>query len=127
MSTFETCLGIDFGTKRIGLAVSQNGLITPLPHLNSGPLILVRIAEIIKQYEVAKVYVGLSTGPIRRLQLDFVSKLSVMLKLSVETVDETASTIEAQALLITNRHSKKSHGRLIDSVSAALILERVIC
>jgi putative transcription antitermination factor YqgF len=127
LSTFEICLGIDFGTKRIGLAVSQNGLISPLPYLNSGPLLFLKISEIIQQYKIGKVYVGLSTGPLRRLQLDFVSKLSDMIKLSVETVDETATTIEAQAMLKANGHSKKSHRRLVDSVSAALILERVIC
>lgn len=126
MPNFDNYLGVDFGTKRVGIALSLNGLITPLPYLSMNQSIFSQINIISTENNVKKIFVGLSTGPLRSLQLGFVSQLSDMLKLPVETVDETATTIEAESLLKTNRRSKKSRDQLIDSVSAALILKRVI-
>lgn len=126
MPTFDNCLGIDFGTKRIGLALHLNGFITTLPPLRSSPTIFNQISRLIEENKINKIFVGISTGPIRQLQLDFVAKLSSMLKLPVETVDETATTIEAESLLKINGRSKKKRLELVDSVSAALILKRVI-
>lgn len=122
----ENYLGVDFGTKTLGLAVSQDGIITPLTAVASGVQMYSKIKDLTIAYQVKKAYVGLSTGPLRALQLNFVAELKRVIKLPVETVDETATTIEAQSILNANRHSRKLHRRLIDSVSAALILERVI-
>lgn len=115
-------LAIDYGIKNIGLAYSIGGIIFTLnPVLNNSTL-YPTIKDLISTYRIGKVYVGLSEGKVAKSTLKFVNELSFMVKLPVETVEESVSTIEAADIL------KKSKGReqFIDSVSAAVILHRVI-
>lgn len=119
-------LAIDFGTKRIGLAVAVRGIISPLESVANKPLAFNTIAKYIDQYRVEYIYVGLSQGKIAKLTLDFIDKLKTVIKLPVETVEETASTIEANSVFIDNRRKKRDHSKDIDSLAAAVILRRVI-
>jgi len=125
LSTSDNYLGIDWGTKRVGIAIYQNGLISPLGPIKNTSQLIDQICTLAKHYQVSRVYVGLSTGPLLSSQMNFVSKLSAVIKSKVETVDETATTIEAEALMKANSRSKKVRRQHIDSVSAALILTRV--
>ena len=52
--------------------------------------------------------------------------LQNMLKLPVEGVEETVSTIEATQIFLTNKKNKKKYKSLIDSISAAVILRRAL-
>ena len=119
-------LAIDYGTKQIGIAYSVKGIISPLPSLKNNNLVLMEIKEIINQYSIAKIYVGLSEGRIAKLTLQFVTKLQAMLELPIETVEEAVSTIEATEIFFKNKKNKKDYNKLIDSVAAAVILRRVI-
>jgi RNase H-fold protein (predicted Holliday junction resolvase) len=49
-----------------------------------------------------------------------------VLKLNIETVEESVSTIEAEQIYIQNGNKKKDYKKLIDSVAAAVILRRII-
>jgi putative Holliday junction resolvase len=120
------CLGIDYGTKNIGLAISSHGVIAPLPAIINNDQAFTRISAIIKEYNIDKIYVGISLGQMAKKILKFVVQLQNMIKLPVETVEESVSTIEATAIYANNRHPKKQYRRQIDSVSAAVILNRVI-
>jgi putative transcription antitermination factor YqgF len=114
-----TALGIDFGTKTIGLAYSLNGFIFTLPPIKNIPSKYNQIQSLIGEYSIEKIYVGLSEGKIAKLTLKFVSELQAIINLPVETVEEAVSTIEAQEIQKINKKS-------IDSTSAAVILRRVI-
>ena len=89
-------LGIDFGTKRIGLAISENGFISTLPFLSNDQNVFRKIQQIAHQYQISKIYIGLSSGKIATLTQAFVDKLSSMLELPIETVEEHFSTLEAR-------------------------------
>lgn len=119
-------LAIDFGTKRIGIAYSVNGIIAPLTTLPNDQNFFPRLRQIIDEYQISKVYVGLSEGKIANLTLAFVSKLTTMLKLPVETVEEAVSTIEADSIYKSNQKNQKRYKQTIDSIAAAVILKRVI-
>lgn len=116
-------LGIDFGTKTIGLAYSLDGFIFTLPSIKNDTTKFDYLLSIIAQYSINHVYVGLSEGKVAKLTLEFVAKLRSMVKFPVETVEESVSTIEAASILKINKKSKSS----VDSASAAVILRRVIC
>ncbi len=119
-------LGIDFGTKRIGIALSINGIIVPLdPILNDGAK-WNKIKELIEKHKINKIYVGLSTGPIASSTLDFVSRLRSMLQLSIETIEEAVSTIEADEIYRLNKRKRKDYDNNIDSIAAAVILRRIV-
>ena len=119
-------LGIDYGSKNIGLAVSTFGIISPIPAIKNDDKIFENIQKIIDDYKIEKVYVGVSEGEFALRTKTFIEKLQNVLQLDVETVEEAVSTIEAQQIYIKNKNKKKDYKKLIDSVAAAVILRRII-
>jgi len=119
-------LSIDYGTKRIGLAIAVEGIIEPIPGIKNDSDIFKHLKTIIDQYKIAKIYVGLSEGPFAGITKKFVWELKNMLILPIETVEEAVTTIEAEQIYFANRNKKKNYKKNIDSVAAAVILRRVI-
>lgn len=119
-------LAIDYGTKRIGLAVSIMGIITPIPVIKNDQATIDNIKQVISDYKIDGIYVGISEGEVATLTKTFVEKLRGVLKLNIETVEEAVSTIEAQEIYIKNKNKKKDYKKLIDSVAAAVILRRIV-
>jgi len=119
-------LGIDYGTKHIGLAYSTVGIISTLPSIANDTAKFTKIIGAINQHQIDKIYVGMSQGNVAKKTQQFVDELRIMIKLPVETVEESVSTIEATTIYIQNRQPKKQYKRRVDSISAAVILNRVI-
>ncbi|HEX8923847.1 MAG TPA: Holliday junction resolvase RuvX [Patescibacteria group bacterium] len=119
-------LAIDYGSKRVGLAVAVNGIIEPLAVVPNNKDLLTKIKEITVEYQVSKIYVGLSEGDFAKKILAFVKRLSAMILLPVETVEESVSTIEADQIYLKNKRKKKEYKQTIDSIAAAVILRRVL-
>jgi putative Holliday junction resolvase len=119
-------LAIDYGTKRIGLALAINHIITTLPALQNDDQLISRLKIIISQHNIEKIYVGISEGTFARQTQTFVSNLQAMLKLPIETVEEAVSTIEADEIFQNNKQKKKDYKRKIDSIAAAVILRRAL-
>ena len=119
-------LAIDYGTKNIGLAFSVSDIISTLPAIKNDDQTIRKIITLISEYAIEKVYVGISEGKVADLTLDFVNQLRPMINLEVETVEEAASTIEATSIYKQNKSKKKHYKQLVDSVAAAVILNRVI-
>jgi len=119
-------LAIDFGTKRIGLAYSQDGIISTLPVVKNDPELIKNIKKVINEYHIDKIYVGISEGVFGDTTQKFVTYLGSMIRLPIDTVEEAVSTIEADTIFKKNKKSAKSYHQLIDSISAAVILNRVI-
>ncbi len=110
-------LGVDFGEKKIGLALSEGFL--------SEPLIVVKknwekiIPLICVEQEIEKIIVGLAVGRLEEKQRLFAKKLTSLTGLPVEFQDETLTSHDAVAKM-------KQQGKRIkdeDAVAAALILQ----
>ena len=71
-------------------------------------------------------YMCMSKGKFALKTKHFVNKLSIMIKCSIETVEETVSTIEATQIYLNNKGKKKDYKQKIDAISAAVILERAL-
>ncbi|MFA5827844.1 MAG: Holliday junction resolvase RuvX [Candidatus Shapirobacteria bacterium] len=119
-------LGIDYGLKRIGLAISISGIISPLAVIQNDTKTLIQIKKIINQNRVEKIYIGISEGNFAVKTHQFVKYLKTMINLPIETVEEAVSTIEADAIYLANKNKKSDYKKSIDSVAAAVILRRVI-
>ena len=119
-------LCIDYGTKNVGLAVSILSIITPIPALKNDDHLIPNLQKIITDYKIDAIYVGVCEGEFAKLTQNFVDKLRSVIKLNIETVEESVSTIEAQQIYIQNKNKKKDYKKLIDSVAAAVILRRII-
>lgn len=118
-------LALDYGAKKIGLAVSIKGIIFTLPSIKNDKALLPNLQKTIRQHQVDKVYIGLSEGNFARKTLIFVDHLRSVLSLPVDTVEESVSTIEAEEIFKTNKNNQKQYDNKIDSIAAAVILRRV--
>ncbi|MEK7527475.1 MAG: Holliday junction resolvase RuvX [Patescibacteria group bacterium] len=122
----KSFLAIDYGTKRIGLAYTQNNIIFTLPQLQNNKNLFSKIKKIISDYHIQKIYIGLSEGYVATQTLDFISRLRGQLSIPVDTVEEAVSTLEAESLYKKLGKKKKEHKKNIDSFSAAVILGRAL-
>ncbi len=129
-------LGVDFGKKRIGLAVSDptNTLATPLEtvHRRAGKRPpIARIAEIARHFDVAHVVVGLPLGldgkenpwcvEVRAMA----EKLGARLDSEVSFVDERLTSVRAERAIRSmglSKRDREQKGR-VDAAAAQLILQ----
>lgn len=126
-------LGIDLGEKRIGISISDELGITAqgLPTINSVNEIddLKDIKKIIDKYEVEKIILGLpknmngSLGKQAKKAISFAEKLKETFQLPVELEDERLTTTKAEKLLIEADRSRKKRKKVIDKMSAVIILQ----
>ena len=131
-------LGIDYGTRRIGLALSDEGgrLATPLevlqvtdPHQAVAP-----ISALVEAEQVAVLVVGLplnmddSVGPAARAVREWGTGLSRTAGRPVVFVDERLSSFEAEQALrqrkqAGQRMTRQGRKQRLDAVAAAQLLQ----
>lgn len=128
-------LGIDFGFARIGLAVTDDavGLPSALPAVAASGKLKVdagTIATVAKRQEADAVVLGLpleggEEGKMARVMRQLGGHLQAA-GLVVEYVDETLTSVEAEAALrgTDMKASQRKHRR--DGEAACLILERYL-
>jgi len=126
-------LGIDFGEKRIGLAVSDplgitaQGLET-LKHENKRQ-VLQALSDICRENEVGEIVIGLpinmdgSQGPKAREIFGFVAELEKNLGVPVKPWDERLSSRQAGRLMIEQGLSRQKQRQHSDRLAATLILQ----
>ncbi len=125
-------LGIDYGDRRIGLAVSDPDAIIArgLPTLrNEGEAeVLAAIRRLVEEHEVAEIVVGLprnmddSIGPQAQKTMRFAEGLKV-LGLKVHLVDERLTTEQAKRVMTEAGLSREQQHKRMDRVAAQLILQ----
>ena len=127
-------LGIDLGSKRIGVAVSDRSgtIATPLVVvLRSGDRARDhrRLAELVAEEEAERMVVGLplsldgSMGPAALAAVAEAEEIASVVGVPVETFDERLTTVRAQRSLIEARMSREARRRLVDKVAAAVMLQ----
>ena len=126
-------LGIDLGEKRIGISISDELGITAqgLPTINSINEMedLKKIKETLDKYGVEKIVLGFpknmngSIGKQAQKAISFAEKLKSSFQLSVELEDERLSTSKAEKFLIETDRSRKKRKKVIDKMSAVIILQ----
>lgn len=112
-------LGVDFGAKKIGLALAEEGLITPLKTIKSTNCES-QIGQICQIEGIEKIVVGVSEGKSGQQAKIFAKRLARITSLPVELADETLTTAEALAKMKTVSKKWKDEP---DAIAAALILE----
>lgn len=116
-------LGVDFGMKKIGLAISEGQLASPYKVIFGKGMddLIKKIERIIREEDFEKIVVGLPEGLIGQYTEKFINKL-IRDDFDVISVDETLSSQKALEMMIQSGKSKKRR-RQNDAVSAALILQ----
>jgi putative Holliday junction resolvase len=114
-------LAIDFGTKRIGLAISRASLAMPLEILPNTDQALARLQAIIAEHAIEQLVVGISEGAMAEQTRAFVSELQAAIALPVHFADETLSSHSVHAKLRQANSAKRREP--IDHFAAAEFLQ----
>lgn len=126
-------IGLDYGDKTIGVAVSDELGWTAqgveVIRRSTKERDLARLRELIEQYQVQEIVVGLpknmnnTIGPRGEICIAFAQSLHEILQMPVHLWDERLTTVSAQRTLIEADVSRKKRKQVVDKMAASLILQ----
>jgi len=127
-------LGLDIGTRRIGVAVSDELGLTAQPLLtlerrSNRREDLRSLARLCRRFGVAAIVVGnplhLSgeLSPQAARTQAFAAALGELTGLPIQLWDERLTTREAHQILYEAGHERQKHRKVVDQVAATLILQ----
>ena len=127
-------LGLDLGTKTLGIAISRTGIIAnpyKLLRYNNEEYdkLALEVADIIRQENVTEIALGLpknmnnTCGFATERSQNFKKILEKYVDVPITLVDERLSTVEATNILLANDMSRKKRKNVIDVTAAMIILD----
>jgi putative Holliday junction resolvase len=129
-------IGLDLGTRTIGVAVSDplRRIATPLEIVRRRRFGLdaTRLIEIVAARELGGIVLGLprnmdgSEGPRAQSTRAFARNLSALTALPIGFWDERLSTVAAERALLEADTSRKRRAEVIDQVAAGIILQGLL-
>jgi putative Holliday junction resolvase len=130
MASPEYLLALDYGEKRVGVAITHRiaRLPRPLTTVPNTETLLGDIRDLVAKEHVCLVIVGLPRGmdggytAQTHAAEDFAHTLASALAVPVELTDETLTSVDAEELQMRQKHTAGD----VDSIAASLILERYL-
>src|SRR5215208_8446232 len=126
-------LAIDHGSKRMGIAVSDEleMIAQPLEFILAEPFasFLARLKELLAEKEVGLVLVGMprnmdgSYGPAALKVQEFVAALRNAITIPVQTWDERLTSAQANRFLIEGKVRRQERKQKVDKTAAAILLQ----
>ena len=129
-------MGLDFGSKTVGVAVSDSLLLTAqgveiIRRKDENKLrqTLARIEELIEEYEITEIVLGLpknmnATEGVRvELTNEFKEKLERRTGLPVIMWDERVTTVSADKIMMEAGVRRENRKQYVDKIAAMLILQ----
>jgi len=126
-------LGLDPGSKRVGVALSDElqMIAQPLDYLPAQPFdeLAARLAELVREREVESIVVGMprnmdgSYGPAAEKSRVFIEKLKEHLDVPIRAWDERLTTAQANRVLIAGNVSRAKRKEKVDKMAAAILLQ----
>jgi len=126
-------LALDHGTKRIGVAISDEMkmIAQPLEYIEAEPFaaFLDRLKQVIREKEVEQIVVGLprnmdgSYGPAALKVREFIAALKDTILTPIRTWDERLTTAQANRYLIEADVRRSKRKEKVDKTAAAILLQ----
>ncbi|MEZ6195498.1 MAG: Holliday junction resolvase RuvX [Planctomycetota bacterium] len=126
-------LAIDYGTKRIGLAICDALRVTTRPFgvltRERLDLDLARLAKIAEEEGIEEIVIGLprnadgSSGPMVAVVEEFAAALEKEVPMRLHFMDETYSSLEADEVLRRRFRDPKKRKEMRDAYAAVVILQ----
>jgi len=126
-------LALDPGTKRIGIALSDELKIIaqPLEFVLAEPFtdFVARLKQLVQEKEVELILVGLprnmdgSYGPAASRVREFVTELKKVIPLRIKTWDERLTSAQAYRILIQGNVRREQRKQKVDKMAAAILLQ----
>jgi putative Holliday junction resolvase len=126
-------LAVDHGSKRIGLAISDElkMIAQPLEFVaaDSWESVLSRLLRIIEEKQIELILVGLprnmngTYGPAAARVQEFVTKLQPAVTVPVKTWDERLTSAQANRVLLAGNVRRQKRKEKVDQMAAAILLQ----
>lgn len=126
-------LGLDHGTKRVGVAVSDEMhlIALPLEYIPPEPFadFLTRLKEILREKEIELILIGMprnmdgSYGPAALKVQEFAAALKAAVTVPLKLWDERLTTTQAQKFLIQGGMRRDQRKEKVDQTAAAILLQ----
>ncbi|MEE8331610.1 MAG: Holliday junction resolvase RuvX [Acidimicrobiia bacterium] len=132
MPLVDRVLGLDYGERRIGVAISDGLGLTAQPHsvIDLAQMDLGKaLAEIIAEYEIKRVVVGLpvslsgSEGEVAARARAFAAEVADLTGLGVEMYDERFTSVEAERVLLDAGARRSRRKSVRDKLAASVMLQ----
>lgn len=131
-------LGLDVGSKTIGVAVSDalkltaQGVTTIIWDEHDMSSADDELSAIIKEYEISEIVIGLpkhmngSIGERGEISQIYARRLERIFELPVHLLDERLTTVSAERILIEGDVSRSKRKDVIDKMAAVIILQNYL-
>ncbi len=126
-------LGLDLGSKTLGISISETGVIAHnydvIRHNEEYDHLVNVVKDIVKKENIDVVVLGFpknmnnSVGIKGNLSIDFKEKLEKKINIPIYLQDERLTTVIANNTLIQGDVSRKNRKKVVDSVAATIILQ----
>ncbi len=127
-------LGLDLGSRTLGVAVSDSsGIIASnyqvIRHQEDYDDLVYKVKELVDELKIEAIVLGFpknmnnTIGPKGELSLSFQKKLEEIIKIPVFLQDERLTTKSATDVLIQGNVSRKNRKKVVDSMAAQIILQ----
>jgi putative holliday junction resolvase len=126
-------LGLDLGSKTIGVAISDDLLLTAQVLTSIKRTVLEKdlaaLLAIVKEYQVQEIVVGLpvnmdgTKGGAAQTTESFIEHLRQTTSIKITPWDERLSTVAAEKILLEGDLSRRKRRKVIDRLAAAYILQ----
>lgn len=124
-------LGVDYGLKKMGLAISEGQIATPLKVIEISGLndAISKISSVIKSEEIERVVIGVpESGEAKNIAKKFAGELKAKFKnenVSIIETDETLSSHSAKDLMVDLGIGEKARKKE-DAYAATIILQNFL-
>jgi putative holliday junction resolvase len=126
-------LGLDLGSKTIGVAVSDDLLLTAQVLTSIKRTVLEKdlaaIRSLVQDYQVEEIVIGLpvnmdgTKGGAAMMTESFIEHLKLVVPVKITPWDERLSTVAAEKILLEGDLSRQKRRKVIDRLAAAFILQ----
>ena len=126
-------LALDHGTKRIGVAVSDElkMIAQPLEFIFTEPFdaFLARLKQILAEKEVERVFIGMprnmdgTYGPAAEKVREFIAALTPEISVPIKTLDERLTSAQANRVLLQGNVRRADRKQKVDAMAAAILLQ----
>ena len=126
-------LAIDHGTKRMGIAISDEmrTIAQPLEYILAEPLdkFFDRLAQIIADKQISLIVVGVprnmdgTYGPAAAKVQEFITALKEAVAVPIKTWDERLTSVQANRYLIEADVRRSKRKEKVDKTAAAILLQ----
>ncbi len=126
-------LALDHGTKRIGVAVSDElkMIAQPLEYIPTEPFdaFLSRLKQLLVEKEVERVFIGMprnmdgSYGPAAEKVREFIAILKTEIGVPIQMLDERLTSAQANRVLLQGNVRRADRKEKVDAMAAAILLQ----